>query len=237
MNYYITAYDANSAAKNTDAISRDVRDTFPPVASCALTVQANMGDAIAFDGTASTDNIGIANYSWVFNVQQNQVWSQVRLYGPRPSRIWAEPGVFETWLIVTDAWNNTDSQSFNVTILDPEGPVADAGYELTVFSGNLLFFDGSASTDNHRIANYTWEFDHNGTAIRLYGQSPEYIFWEVGDHSVTLTVADSSGNTATDQVPVHVLKARGGGGIPWWAYALAIMIILIVAIGLFIIKT
>jgi hypothetical protein len=95
--------------------------------------------------------------------------------------------------------------------VDNEPPLAEAGLDILSFSGVAVVFDGTGSTDNHGISNYTWILVHNGSEVLLYGPAPSYTFWTPGDYLVTLTVTDSSDNSASDVVTVTVYD---DGSIP-----------------------
>ncbi|TRO42402.1 PKD domain-containing protein [Candidatus Bathyarchaeota archaeon] len=89
---------------------------------------------------------------------------------------------------------------------NPDGtpPEADAGTDITVDVGDLVEFDGSGSTDNIGIVNYTWEFTEGGSVKRLYGPDPEHTFNAKGEYLVNLTVYDKCGNSDSDTMTVTV---------------------------------
>jgi hypothetical protein len=94
--------------------------------------------------------------------------------------------------------------SFEV-LPDTVAPVPDAGDDATVDAGELVVFDGSGSSDDDAIANYTWTFVYDGVERELYGVSPHFTFLIPGVYSVTLTVTDESGNHAASTMTVTVL--------------------------------
>ena len=89
------------------------------------------------------------------------------------------------------------------TAADTVPPVANAGADLTVDEDTPMTFNGFDSTDNVGIASYTWTFV-DGSAQTLSGAGPTYVFATPGIYSVTLTVRDADGNSATDTVMVTV---------------------------------
>jgi PKD repeat protein len=91
------------------------------------------------------------------------------------------------------------------SFVDVTNPVADAGPDQTVDEDSLMTFDGSGSSDNVGIVEYLWEFTDGGTPQSLMGVNPTYTFVEPGIYTVTLTVSDAAGNSATDTVTVTVL--------------------------------
>jgi hypothetical protein len=130
-------------------------------------------------------------------------------------------GTYDVDLSVSDTAGNWGVASATVTSVDTGLPNADAGPDQTVFVGDLVSFDGSASTDAHGIANFNWTFTENSTLRTLHGPRPSYTFMRVSTYSVTLTVTDYGGNSDTDRVNI-VVKAEsndnggnnGDGGNP-----------------------
>ncbi|MDD4307868.1 MAG: PKD domain-containing protein, partial [Thermoplasmata archaeon] len=154
------------------------------------------GANFTLDGSASYDDYWIADWSWAIGAAV--------LKGEMVNFSLAIPGVYIVNLTVTDAEGNTDTDEAIITVLDSHSPIADAGLNQTVNEDTTVTFDGSGSSDAAGIANYTWTFN-DGAAVTLYGVSPTHIFAQPGIYTVTLTVADPTGNTATDTMTVTVL--------------------------------
>lgn len=87
--------------------------------------------------------------------------------------------------------------------VDTECPVAYAGENQEVRSGEEVVLEGSA-TDNVGIESYVWTFDDWGTEVELEGETVEYVFTEIGNHTVTLAVTDGGGNKDYDFVIISV---------------------------------
>jgi hypothetical protein len=101
-----------------------------------------------------------------------------------------------------NGWGN-----ITLTTVDNDLPVANAGPDLFALDGDTVAFDGTASTDDVGIANYTWTFVYDGSPITLYGPSPSFQFLVAGYYNVTLTVRDGAGHASTDVVQVTVTSA------------------------------
>ncbi len=99
-----------------------------------------------------------------------------------------------------DLANSSVSVAVPVTTSNPNlPPVADAGKDITILPGGLAKFNGSKSSDpNGTIVSWQWS---NG----LTGETPSMVYNSVGTNTVTLTVTDNNGATATDTVKVFVV--------------------------------
>ena len=89
---------------------------------------------------------------------------------------------------------------------NPDGvpPVADAGDDVTVNAGDGFQFNGTGSSDNVGVTNYTWKLVVDGETTYLYGAQPEHVFDSKGTYTVNLTVRDAGDNSDTDSVVVTV---------------------------------
>lgn len=85
-------------------------------------------------------------------------------------------------------------------------PVADAGPDQNVAWGTTVHFDGSGSTSEVPIKNYTWTFIYGDWPRRLYGVNVNFTFALAGSHNITLNVTDEEGNWDTDVIVVTVGK-------------------------------
>jgi carboxypeptidase T len=89
-------------------------------------------------------------------------------------------------------------------------PAADAGLDRIVALGEAVTFDGSSSTDNVGIVNFTWVFVYDGLTVELYESAPTFTFSIEGTYDVTLEVTDGSGNVDSATVTITVFD----GAIP-----------------------
>lgn len=125
------------------------------------------------------------------------------VYGKIANHVFTEPGYHVITLTVKDAAGNSDTDTLTVAVLDKTPPVAEAGDDITVLKGEMVQFDGSASSDNTGIVKHTWTFTDD-TQQTLNGQNVDYRFHNSGIYNVTLTVEDSEGNIGTDGLTVTV---------------------------------
>lgn len=81
-------------------------------------------------------------------------------------------------------------------------PIANAGPDQTANEGDTVNFDASASYDpNQDSLSYLWDFGDGNTAT---GLNPTHTYADNGTYTVTLTVTDPHGATATDTLTVTV---------------------------------
>lgn len=138
--------------------------------------------------------------------------------------------ILHYWFAAVDYvyhWNSTSQK--NVTVLDNDMPVVVVEADQNVSSGTPFTFDGSGSLDNIGVENYTWVFTYNNSQITLYGPTPTYTFWTVGNYTITLTVLDGNGNSDSTIMTVRVTDSMdddSDGFSLWWWILLIILIIL-----------
>ncbi|MGD8505569.1 MAG: PKD domain-containing protein [Candidatus Bathyarchaeota archaeon] len=185
-----------------------ILDTPKPIANAGNDQTVKEDTPVTFDGSASQDDYGIASYTWTFTDVTPKT-----LTGVNPTYTFATPGTYTVTLNVTDAVGNWDTDEVVITVLDVTAPVANAGPDQTVAEETLVTFNGSQSSDNVHIINYTWTFV-DITLQTLNGINPAYNFTTPGNYIVTLTVEDTAGNNATDTITITVLLDTDGDGTP-----------------------
>jgi len=181
-----------------DTITVTVKDITKPLADAGSDIIVDEDQKVIFNGSSSTDNVGIVSFTWTFTDE-----GPVVLYGIAPEYIFSDPGVFIVTLSVTDSAGNWHTDEMTVTVRDITDPVAEAFENVHLDEGTQLTFDGSGSTDNVGITNWTWTFFDDGELV-LYGVRPDYVFNSPGSYVVTLNVTDDAGNWDTDVIIVEV---------------------------------
>lgn len=205
---YVFTLNVTDAAGNWDAdeVVVTVLDTTDPQAFAGEDVTVVEGNEVDFDGSFSSDNMGIVLYTWTF-VYEGKTET---LDGVEASFTFDIVGEYEVTLRVTDAADNWAADMMKVTVKtsgeDTTPPVADAGEDLEVAVGERATFDGGGSTDDVGIVSYVWTFSYDGMTQTLEGDRARFTFEIAGDYTVTLTVADGAGNEDTDTLRVQVLS-------------------------------
>ena len=159
------------------------------------------GELIQLDGSGSTDSDGsIVSYVWSESGSQIATGEITSFTFP--------VGTHTVVLTVTDDDGATDTDEVIITVNAPanQAPTANAGADQTVedtdnSGSESVTLDGSGSTDSDgSIASYVWS--ESGSQIAT-GATPT-VDLSVGIHTITLTVTDDDGATATDEVVITV---------------------------------
>ena len=156
-------------------------------------------ETVTLDGSGSSDPDGtIASYEWAEGATVLGTAASISPDFP--------VGVHTITLTVTDDKGATATDQVTITIIGNARPIADAGADQSVLDvdatdSETVTLDGSGSSDpDGTITSYEWT---EGATVLGTGTSisPDFA---VGEHTVTLTVTDDGGATATDQVTITV---------------------------------
>jgi chitodextrinase len=149
------------------------------------------GVTCSFDGTASTDDLGIVSYSWTFG-------DGAGVSGAAVSHAFAAAGAYNVQLSVVDGDGHVAALTRVVTVPDPP-PVA--AFTLSCSSNLRCSGDAAGSTDNADIVSYAWTW---GDGLTSSGVRPTHTYAAPATYLVTLTVTDNSGNTDNEAQPASV---------------------------------
>jgi len=178
----------------TDAATITVLDITAPVAVADGDRTIDQGGAAALSGEGSNDNVGVVSWTWTFEYGN----APVSLDGRGTSYTFATPGIYTITLTVADAAQNTDTESYVLKVRDTVMPVPMTLKDREAKKGAEVELDGTASTDNVGIVNWTWRIRLEGESSfhEVYGPLTSYAFDRPGTHTVTLVVTDADGNVA-----------------------------------------
>ncbi|MEA3559042.1 MAG: PKD domain-containing protein, partial [Candidatus Thermoplasmatota archaeon] len=128
----LKVYDT-SGHLDTDLITINVIDITPPEADAGPDLFVKQGTNVVFDGTNSSDNVGILDYKWTF-----YYGSDLSLSGSQPEYQFDEPIEITVILNVTDESGLWDLDIMNLTVYETTKPVADAGPDITIEMGETV---------------------------------------------------------------------------------------------------
>jgi PKD repeat protein len=150
-----------------------------------------------FNGSSSSDPDGtIVDYAWDFGGGNTAT-------GATPTYAFPAAGTYPVTLTVTDDEGASASQTQDVTVSAAnQAPTASFTVACTDLSCR---FDGSASNDTDgNIVNYAWDFGDGATAG---APVVDHTYAAAGTYTVTLTVTDDAGASATSVQNVSVTTA------------------------------
>src|SRR5207244_8127140 len=141
------AGDVFAAFLDTRTIGWDVYaatlDVVAPTANAGSAVTVDQGANVAFDGSGSSDNFGVAGYSWDFG-------DGATATGASGTHVYSTPGGYRPTLTVWDDSGNTATDTRSITVRDIQAPVPHGTGDRTVDAGQSLYFDASASRSEER---------------------------------------------------------------------------------------
>ncbi len=192
-----------SNARDVDATTVIINAA--PVADAGGNKDVCSGQSIIFDASASADEDGdLLKYLWDFG---DGILSEMI----NPTKTYEMPGTYPVTLQVEDESGSARGSDLDrIAVIVREGPIANAGPDMTVCVNQEVRMDGSGSTDADGSVNgFEWTF---GDGSRASGATPIKSFERAGDYAVTLTITgDAVGECSpldTDTVNVKVLPAR-----------------------------
>lgn len=167
----------NATAIDTTTVTIKAR----PVADAGSNRDVCSGQPILFDASDSTDpDGGLLAYIWDFGDGETSDLIN-------PTKTYEQPGAYPITLTVRNGTGTDWGTATNrIAALVREGPIADAGADMTVCTNQPVRFDGSGSRDADGAVNaFAWTFGDGGTAS---GERPEYRFSKPGNYVVNLTI-------------------------------------------------
>ena len=171
-----------------------------PVAVAGEDQRLSVGQTLTLDGQRSYDVDGkITAYQW-------DLGDGTAKTGASIDHAYAAPGTYTATLTVEDdagVANSRSSDSAQIIVNAP--PVAEAGPDRHVATGEVITFDAGASRDpDGSLIAYAWDF---GDGAKGDGKVAQYAYHRSGTYKVGLRVRDDSAtdtSTASDALTVVV---------------------------------
>lgn len=206
---FLTVTDNKGATDKTGVtVAVSVVPNEPPRATFTFTpTSPTVNQPVQFDATASFDPDGsLTQYSWDFGDGGTD-------QGAKVNHIYNAAGSYKVTLKVTDNRGAMGSQQQTVTVVSEQAnkpPVASFTFSPAAPKVNqTVQFDASASKDpDGQITQYAWNFGDGATGT---GAKFSHAYAQVGNYTVTLTVTDNKGATASTSQTVPVTKTGGSG--------------------------
>jgi hypothetical protein len=249
VTYFIWAVDSSGNAAMTaqyDIAISQPPDNEPPVADAGPDQLNNSeGSAIQFNGTGSTDNVGIVSYRWSFAYGSNII----TLEGATPTFTITDVGDYTVTLNVTDAAGLYDTDAMLVSVLDSTPPEilavspTDDATDISTETDYVIVFSEAMDTaatqqaisiQDVTIESFQWSSDN--TMLRLILSELE----EDEEYTVVISgAADIAGNLLpaesftfttmeTPSAPPSISLEQDW----WWIVLVIILIVIILMLAL-----
>ena len=190
----------------------------PPVINFVSGVQTSFNPIVVKFTESSSDTDGfIEKWDWDFG-DSSEIFSTTSSASKNPSHQYANPGVYDVTLTVTDNGlaDGTNKKTAQKTItVEVFGPPANKPPQASFIVDNnnnfapliVNFTDSSTDSDGF-IVKWLWEFETNVFQefnVQTYRRVVQYRFTKSGTYTVKLTVTDNNGltNTATYDIVVN----------------------------------
>jgi PKD repeat protein len=214
----ITEITSTITVMGTDGAGHDISKTItfdlptilpgidfePPNAVINVTpgTTGNAPFSIVLDASSSTDNRGIASYSWDFGDNTSAT-------GVLATKTYSNAGTFIVTLTVTDFFGNEGFATEIINIGETGGPIADIQVTpgTTGTAPFIVAFDASGSTVNPEsgcgcsITSYSWDFGDGNTGT---GIATTHTYSNADTYVVILTVTDSNAKVGCATVVITV---------------------------------
>lgn len=199
-------------------------DNSPPVADAGADRSVALGSLVTLDGSGSMDIDGDPlTYSWsLSSVPAGSTAALSDATTLNPSFVVDVPGNFVAQLIVNDGIVNSAPDSVVISTMNTK-PVADAGDDQTVFEGETVLLDGSASSDaDGDNLTFDWTLTVSPTTSTAFlvdadTASPTFVADVAGLFVAQLIVSDGSldsdPDTSSVTVEVYVPLDSDGDGL------------------------
>ena len=231
--YELTLTVSDGTDSSTDTVLIVVDDpatNSDPVADAGADQTVELGGTVTLDATGSYDSDGDAiTYTWsTYSVPSGSSIVNSSLDDNNAATPSFDPDVVGdyTWRLVVSDGTATDKDYVTITVEESTStnnpPVADAGADQNVYTGETVALDGSDSSDADGDAlTYSWSFtsvpsgsslddsdiSNSGTSAPSFSPDVE------GDYELTLTVSDGT-DTDSDSVTVAAEEASTGNTPP-----------------------
>ncbi len=180
-----------------------------PTADAGEDQTAVVGDVVTLNGTRSIDPEGqTVTYSWTLTTPSGSTATLDNPAAAAPTITVDLAGTYTAELVVNDG--TQDSPADTVTIAVTHRPVADAGADQTVTTGDLVTLDGTGSSDgDNDPLTYSWSLTSAParSTVQLsdpLAAQPTFTADVAGQYTVTLQVTDGQWTSAPDTVTITV---------------------------------
>ena len=203
IEYHLIAEDGSGnrmdSVDHVGMIVKDVEDVITPVAVINSPVAVDQHQEVAFNGHGSADNMGIVNFTWRIEYDDDQVI----LFDVEAYFVFHKAGTWPVSLTVFDAYNNENTSWTEILVRDITPPFADAGENVEIGQGKEVVRAANVD-DNVWVKTVIWSFDYDEKPREIRDIEFRWFFETPGIYNISLAVKDEANNIAIDFMIVTV---------------------------------
>ena len=197
---------SDGTVEDTDTCLVSVRERDdPPRAIIDPTgnIRADRLSPVILSAEGSTDDNGIENVTWDLGDGSTANNTVV-------SHSYIEPGLYMVTLTVTDARGQFDINRTTVEVVNLAPEIVDIDVPKKAGVGDNVTFSVTASDPDGQVAEIGWDFDAtNGITFEAMGTTVTFEFKEDGTYNVTCIVRDDDGGQRVVHFDVDVEDGQG----------------------------
>ena len=119
-----------------------------------------------------------------------------------PTHTYTTPGSYIATLTVTDSDGGTDSDTLEIQVNNAAPEITEITGDTNTTEGAIANFNAAAISYGGNELTYTWDFGDGSTTVA--GETVNHQFADNGTYTVTLTVANDTGETTQETLTVNV---------------------------------
>ena len=182
------------------SISAEQEENLPPVADANGPYTGYEVSPITFNGSDSYDpNDYIVSWDWDLDGDGIYETNATATDGI-VTHTWCDDYSGNVSLRVTDSFCVADRDNTTVTVLNVP-PTANAGPDQTVYAGDSVSFEGTATDPGSDDLTFEWDF---GDGTSATGLNATHTYFDKESYTVTFTVTDDDGGVGTDTAIILV---------------------------------
>ncbi len=200
-------YYLQSEWSNGDAGCKTAPTAGTIVAQFTAPGSVTEGAMASFNPSASSSTYAYSSATWDFGDGTVPTFARGSSSPATVSHTYSAPGTYTVKLTLVDNRGNLATTAQQITVVDEAPTAAFTTSVAHPAVQHSVSFNGSTSSDpDGSIVFYSWTF---GDGTSLSGVNPTHSYNAAGTYTVTLTVTDSSGATATttQQLPVGLIAS------------------------------
>ncbi|MFA9389022.1 MAG: sugar-binding protein [Prolixibacteraceae bacterium] len=204
----------------SNSISNEVSITIVenqvPIADAGKDFEAYTGDQVYLDGSNSYDPEALPlSFNWtVVSIPAGSSAALSNATKQKPSFKADVQGEYVFRLTVNDGVNSSAVDEVKVTVVENKAPVADAGADQFIASGQRVYIDGSKSYDPEgKTLTYLWTILTTPAGSSAWISDPTAVSArfrpdQLGVYTLRLDVSDGR-RTTSDQIQITVQEGNG----------------------------